>query len=502
MQTPGQSPSGPARSSASTIASLIGKVLPVVVVLGLLGTAWYAVHQMSTDTGAPLPGVEGAAAGGQAASILHLPAGKLEAGNFQSAPVQRRWIQHMHVVPGRIRYNEAKHIELKTPIGGILSELLVKPGDVVEAGELVAVVTSPEIGRARAEVLKRQAELELVQRRFDRQSEIAANLQELLSQIDSGADSAVLDKLLADRPLGNFRQMVEPAYAKFRLAQQLAENIRPLADTGSVAGRTMKEREAELQIARAEYRSARDQASFAAAQAKREAEAELADAERLLKIARQQLESLLGYTEQEVSMDSKQSLSRLELRAPFKATVESRGLAENERVEASDAILVLADTSSLYIAADIRENDWPAVTLETGTQVKVTAPALPERTFTATVHYVGREVIAETNAVRLVATIDNPDGILRPGMFVRVALPVGPPHEALAVPPEAILRQENEEFVFVELGEGTFQKVDIRTGAVSDEWLEVKQGLSEGQRVVGTGAFLLKSEFLLEGEVE
>jgi multidrug efflux pump subunit AcrA (membrane-fusion protein) len=140
--------------------------------------------------------------------------------------------------------------------------------------------------------------------------------------------------------------------------------------------------------------------------------------------------------------------------------------------------------------------------LDTGTQVNVTAPAIPDATFAATVHYVGREVIADTNAVRLVATIGNPDGILRPGMFVRVSLPVGAPQAGLAVSPEAILRQGEEEFVFVKLADDTFQKMDVDTGAVSDEWVEVKQGLSAGQHVVRRGSFLLKSELLLEGEEE
>lgn len=290
------------------------------------------------------------------------------------------------------------------------------------------------------------------------------------------------------------------AYSQLRLTSDLNQNLRPLAGTGSVAERTIRERQAELQIARAEYRSVREKSAFDASQAEFQARADVADAERLLKIARQQLETLLGYPEPEVDMDSQPSLSRLELRAPFEGTIESRSMARSERVERGDPLFILADTTSLYIAADIRENDWPAISLQTGTKIEVSVPAIPDRTFTATVHYIGRQVVPETNAVPLVATINNVDGLLRPGMFVRVSLPLGPPRNALAVHPESVVQHEDQEFVFVAVTETSFRRADVTTGLTSDEWTEVTSGLTAGDHVIEHGAFLLKSELLLEGE--
>jgi cobalt-zinc-cadmium efflux system membrane fusion protein len=302
--------------------------------------------------------------------------------------------------------------------------------------------------------------------------------------------------------LGKYRSLVQPAYSRFLLLKELMGNVQPLKESGSIPGRVIRERESELQIARAEYRAAREEAAFEAKQSELEARAAYDNANRLLKIAHQQLESLLGYPEQSVSMDSDASLSRLEVRAPFAGTIESRMKAESERIERSDTLMVLANTQMLYIAADIRENDWPAVSLQPGVEVKVTVPALENRSFPATVHYVGREVDPATNAVPLVATIDNKDGLLRPGMFVKVALPVGSPRESLSVRPQSILHHDDREFVFIALNDNTFQPVDVATGLASDDWIEVKEGLKEGQLVVQQGAFLLKSELLLEGESE
>jgi membrane fusion protein, heavy metal efflux system len=125
---------------------------------------------------------------------------------------------------------------------------------------------------------------------------------------------------------------------------------------------------------------------------------------------------------------------------------------------------------------------------------------LDDREFKATVRYFGREVQADTNAIPLIAQIDNSEGLLRPGMFVRVVVPIGKARQALSIRPESILQHEDQEFVFVELTRGEFKKVNVSTGQVSDEWVEVTEGLSLGQLVVTSGAFLLKSELLLQGE--
>ena len=165
-------------------------------------------------------------------------------------------------------------------------------------------------------------------------------------------------------------------------------------------------------------------------------------------------------------------------------------------------MFVLADTTTMCVAAAIRENDWPAMSLRPGQQVTVSAPAIAGTTFQAIVQYVGREVDVESNSVPIVAKIDNHNGMLRPGMFVRVSLPIGEPHDAVAVRPQAVMQHQDEQFVFVAMNDRTFQRVGVVTGLATDQWVEVLSGLHTGQRVVDNGAFLLKSELLLEGEEE
>jgi cobalt-zinc-cadmium efflux system membrane fusion protein len=165
-----------------------------------------------------------------------------------------------------------------------------------------------------------------------------------------------------------------------------------------------------------------------------------------------------------------------------------------------DRQFVLADTSRLWVSADLREADWKALGIHPDTPLTVESPALPGEKFIAKVYYVGREVSSISNAVPLVASLDNSDGRLRPGLFVRVAIPLEEETEVVAVPEQGVMEHERRRFVFLEEGPGRFRRVDVKTGRELEGWVEVRSGLKPGDRIVVRGAFLLKSELLLERE--
>jgi cobalt-zinc-cadmium efflux system membrane fusion protein len=160
-------------------------------------------------------------------------------------------------------------------------------------------------------------------------------------------------------------------------------------------------------------------------------------------------------------------------------------------------LFVVADTSQLWVQADIREQEWGALQLEPGQTVTVTGPTIGEKPLTAKVHYVGREVSSSTNAVAIVATIDNAQGKLRPGQFVQVRVPVAAVREVLAVPESSIVTHEGQAFVFVQESPNTFRRANVITGVAADGHVEILDGLDGGAILVTSGAFPLKSELLL-----
>ncbi|TWU44592.1 Cobalt-zinc-cadmium resistance protein CzcB [Rubripirellula tenax] len=489
-------------SDAKTgVVSSLLKGLPTLLVLAAMGGGWMLMHYINSGGSSVKEDVEVTEAGAPSDTLV-LPEGKINAAKFESVAAQAQNVQHVHTVPGRLRYDQTKHVDVKAPMDGILAELVVTPGDHVESGDLIAVLRSPEIGQARAEILKRQKERDIAQQVLQRELTLAKNLKEVSAMLDQGQSVDVIEAAFSNRALGAYRQEILSAYSKMRLADELIANIRPLVASGSVSGRTVREREGERQLAETSFRTARDQASFAIEQSKMKAEADVSEADRQLNLAWQSLETLLGYREDKntVNLSNQEALSRLEVRAPFGGSVEAQGFANNERVMRGDSLVVLANTDSLSVEASIRESDWSAVALQPGTEISVLVPALDDRVFTAKVRYFGREVQADTNSVPLVARIENSEGLLRPGMFVRVTVPIGEAREALSIKPESVLQHENEQFVFVDMNNGAFKRVGVSTGQASDDWVEVTEGLSPGQLVVTHGAFLLKSELLLQGE--
>ncbi len=479
----------------------LSQSIPTILVLLVMGGGWLAVHELSTVATSEEEHAQEEAEESIPATLT-LPEGKLNAAQFQSEPAQVQPIKHFHVVPGRIHYDEAKHIEVKAPMDGILSEVMIMPGDHVESGQLLAVLSSPEIGQARATVVKRLSEVTLAEGVLQREQTIEGNLNQLLTMLNNKSSVTAIESAFKEIDLGSYRLDLVSAYTKQGAAEERLARIRPLSESGSVTGRSIRDLESEQQIAEAEFRTARDQSRFGAHRATLEAEATVAEAKRQLNLAWQGVEALMGQKidQRTMELNNEAAWSRLEIRAPFAGTIESRAYTKDERVMRGDAIAILANTKLLSVAASIRESDWAAVSVKPGTKISVSVPALDDRVFEADVRYFGREVQTNTNSVPLVAALDNSEGLLRPGMFVRVSVPVGNHRETLSVKPDSVLQHENQKFVFVDQSGGTFQRVDVTTGQASDEWVEITGGLTAGQLVVTHGAFLLKSELLLQGE--
>jgi cobalt-zinc-cadmium efflux system membrane fusion protein len=430
--------------------------------------------------------------------IVTLDEQKLASLELRVEPAGLHPLQMFHVVPGRIRYDDAHHVDIRVAANGILVQVRVTPGDHVIKGQVLGVVSSPEVAVARTEVHHCDENWGLAVKKLNWEREIAANVAALIDGLKSRVPIADVEKRFRGKTLGNSRAVLMSAYARFVLAEQLSRR----ADTvgrSVLPETTLSERKAERQTAEAALQAACEQSSFDVARQLRIAEIEVGDTLRRLNIAREQRTTLLGYSPDTVSEEATEGdvLSRVEIRAPFVGTIEERNFAQSERVKTSDTIFVLADTHILWVAADVREQDWRALSLSRGQVVEVEVPALPGRKLEARIRYIGRQVAAETNSVPLVAELSNADGILRPGLFVRVSLPFGAAKKVLSVPAEAIVSHEGAKFVFVRIGPTTFQRCDVTTGLQTDERVEIVSGIEAGASVVVRGAANLKAELLL-----
>jgi cobalt-zinc-cadmium efflux system membrane fusion protein len=130
--------------------------------------------------------------------------------------------------------------------------------------------------------------------------------------------------------------------------------------------------------------------------------------------------------------------------------------------------------------------------------VNVLVRAFPEQPFEGKIDYVGATMEERTRTVKVRATVENTDRLLRPGMFSEIRMGVGIREEALAIPEGALLSDEGRDFVFRHWKEEYYVRRPVKRGREFPDRVEITGGLEPGDRIVTDGAFLLKSDILRE----
>ena len=430
--------------------------------------------------------------------VVRLSEAKLKVAGLHASEVERREIQDARRVPGKIIYNASRRLEIKVPAGGVVTRVLVLPGQAVKRGDQLALLDSVEVGTARDELVKAEADLQIVARETDWFTDIAANTDELLEVLDKSPDVQKVEGDFNDKVLGDHREKIFAAYSKLRLATRAAQ--RAVTAQTALSDLYVQERASAREIADANFRTVCEQSKFDAKQQLARSRAELEHAKHVVAVGRQKLKLLLGPFAEIVSGHDDNMLCELILRSPIDGKVEDRFVSDGVQFVASQALFALANTDTLWVSAQIYEREWAALAGGDVQEVKVQSPALPGYEVTAKVQFLSVGMSSETRAVPLVAELPNAENRLKPGMFAWVDVPLGPKHEALVVPAGAIMRHEEETFVFVEVQHGEYRKVVVTPGLATSDYVEILSGLDVGAKVVDHGAFFLKSELLLEGE--
>jgi cobalt-zinc-cadmium efflux system membrane fusion protein len=209
---------------------------------------------------------------------------------------------------------------------------------------------------------------------------------------------------------------------------------------------------------------------------------------------------LVGLTDEEIESitwgGSGQPLSHFPLLAPFAGTVIEQHVTLGELVRPEDKPYAIADLGTLWILLDVYEKDLARVAV--GAEVEVAVEAYPSEKFPGRITYLSHVLDEATRTARARVEIANRSGRLRPGMFAtaRIALSDASQAEALAIPDTAIQRVGGKPTAFVERSAGSYEARALDLGPQSRGLVEVKAGLSAGERVVTRGAFALKSELL------
>ncbi len=344
--------------------------------------------------------------------------------------------------------NSSDRVEISTEVEGTVKEILVEKGERVEEGEPLIILDVSEWN-----VRLKQAE---------------ADVLSLRSELDSlleGPDEA---------EIAQAESTLEDARIALERAEEEYESNMLLAMRNGIASRTLRESEREVRSLEKRLEVAEKNWEKLVKGAEPEdiavAEARLAKAEADLETARDKVEAAV-------------------VRSPIDGTVIEIEVKTGDLVDPASSLgrnmVVIADLDIMKASVPINEIDIPRV--HEGIPAFITPDALPDHHFEGEVSSVAYEGVVIDNIVtyEVNALVPNPDGMLRSGMTVDVEVVLESRSDVLVLPLDAVQETPQGYTVTVRGEGGRPQTRQVRVGLRSETYIEITEGLAEGDEVLG-----------------
>jgi multidrug efflux pump subunit AcrA (membrane-fusion protein) len=387
-----------------------------------------------------------AAAGGAAAwYALKRPSA---AAGPPTALVTRRDLSATVTATGTIKAMVGAEVKVGSRIPGRVEQLAVQVGDRVKVGQVIARLEQDDL---RAAVEKARADLAADEAR--------------LATVRNGARTQEIQAAEA---------VLRQAEANRLLAQVNVDRYRQLYQDGGIALQVVDTAARDYDVAAAQVHSSREQLSLIREKYTVEdlqyAEAQVQQARAALRIA----EANLGYAT---------------ITSPMSGVVASVSTQQGETVTSGSAaaqaptFVTIIDLNRLQVDAYVDETDIGKV--HVGQEATFSVDAFPDKEFSGKVTAIYPKALIQQNVVTydVVIAIDNREGLLRPDMTTNTTITVAKREKVLAVPNQAVRREDGDRVVFVQEGDRLVRR-PVKTGWKDKTYTEVLSGLKEGERVV------------------
>ncbi|KRG86096.1 hemolysin D [Stenotrophomonas daejeonensis] len=269
-----------------------------------------------------------------------------------------------------------------------------------------------------------------------------------------------------------------------------------VAKTSGVALAVMVEEGQAVQAGQPLVRLDPDRARLAVAQSEAQMRKLENSYQRAQKLVQQQLVSAADVDQLRFDLENARAqyrMATLELSyttvvAPISGVVASRDIKPGNFVQINSPIIRIVDSGKLEATLNVPERE--IAKLKPGQTVELAADALPGRSFTGTVDRVSPVVDTGTGTFRVVTTFSGGEG-LQPGMFGRLSINYDQRADALVVPRAALLEDGGEPAVYV-VRDGKALRNEVKLGYDDAGWVEVREGLKQGDEVVVAGKAALR----------
>ncbi len=187
--------------------------------------------------------------------------------------------------------------------------------------------------------------------------------------------------------------------------------------------------------------------------------------------------------------------------SPVSGVIMTKGAIEGQMVKAGDELFRIADLSHIWVVAEVPEQDIGLVSV--GLPVKVSFRAYPGRTFEGKVTFILHELDAATRTAKVRIEIPNAEHLIKHEMYADVVIEAGADGEPrVTVPRSAVIDSGNRQVVIVDRGDGRFDPRPVKLGLSGDGYIEVKEGIAAGDRVVVSANFLIDAESNLKAALD
>lgn len=373
---------------------------------------------------------------------------------------------------GQIETLPNQQVKVTTPIKGTIVNLLVEPGALVQAGQPVAILSSPELADLRVGALEKKADA-------------SGNVLTSESNLRLARQNLERQKLLVD---ADIRQ----AQTELNLDKERYDRDKELLEKGAIARRQLQESEAKFVAAKTSVAKAESRLPVL------EAQAQLERAEADVQVSSIKVDlSTAAYSARLNQLDaSANSNGTITITAPIDGVVSDREATIGESVDAAGKpLMTIVNDERVLASANIYEKDISKIRIGQPVQMKIAGQ--PSTTvFQGKVTVIGTSVEGQSRIVPVKAEIGNVKGQLKAGMFTNIEIltdSVSVP--TLAIPAASVVEANGKPLVFVQNGK-SYQPADVTLGRTSGELVEVTSGLFEGDRIVTQRASQLYAQSL------
>ena len=371
-------------------------------------------------------------------------------------------------------------VDVSTRVAGRLTQILVKPGQKVAKGDLLAIIESREVAELEGEMLEAKSKLEISTAHAERERQVYE------------------EQVARPKALLDARSRLAHDKVKYELAQSEFHRVESLYKEKIAAGKDFVATkanlaEAKLEVEQAQTALLREEHLFKDQVLKKDYQVALAEVTR----EKQHLNTIIKrlefigadhkLTAEVLKSGNMNGLARIV--APVEGVINHYQFATGEMVHPDDSVFKLTDLRTVQVTAELPEADLQRVKI--GDHVKIKVPSYPREQYEGLITFIAQHSNLQSHTLPIRARLDNPGGRLKPNMYAEIDV-ASTSVRSLACPKAAVQDRGRHKIVFVKRAGGYEERI-VKLESAKSGYAEVLEGLKSGEEVVTEGSQALKS---------